>query len=53
MKQTEFKVIVEYVMGVQFNIGVMKIEIYMIFDKITFLVCGFGFGNGIGFSING
>ena len=51
MKHTEFKVIVEYVMGVQFNIGVMKIEICKIFDKITFLVCGFQFG--IGFSING
>ena len=44
MKQTEFKVIVKYVMGVQFNMGVMKIEICKIFDEITFLVCGFGFG---------
>ena len=51
MKRTELKVIVEYVMGVEFNIGVMKIEICNIFDEITFLVCGFGFG--IGFSING
>ena len=44
MKRTELKVIVEYVMGVEFNIGVMKIEICNIFDEITLLVCGFGFG---------
>ena len=51
MKRTELKVIVEYVMGVEFNIGVMKIEICNIFDEIIFLVSGFGFG--IRFSING
>ena len=51
MRRTKLKVIIESVMGVEFNVGVMKIEICKIFDEITFLVCGFGFG--IGFSING